>query len=154
MFCHGSTKGYLSVAGAPFPTPTPRRSEQRPPPSPLPQPASQPASASRSSLGLSSTPPLLQPFYCGASVQQRPEDAETAALEGNAAFFVFAERFQSRRSPPRFQLGYYVDNMRRAGGQGELVGEPLLLVAAQTEERLLRECLAAKARRWQFTSPV
>lgn len=53
-----------------------------------PAPSSLPASLRLSIFpGLSSTPPLLQPFYWGAS-QQRPEDAETAALKGNSGFLL------------------------------------------------------------------
>lgn len=72
---------FLSLVPHPYPHPSTGLTE--------PAPSSLPASLRLSIFpGLSSTPPLLQPFYRGASVQQRPEDAETAALKGNSSFLL------------------------------------------------------------------
>lgn len=92
------------------PHPHPSTRLTAPAPSPLP-------ASLRLSIfpGLSSTPPLLQPFYRGASLQQRPEDAETAALKGNSAFLL--STFSRVAHLHVYDSANTSDNIWRADGQ-------------------------------------
>lgn len=100
--------------------------------------------------GLSSTPPLLQPFYCGALVQQRPEDAETAALKGNCPFLF--NTFSCVAYLHVSDSANTWDNMWRADGRAGRRAGGASTASSCSDRGKIAECLAAKARRWQFTS--
>lgn len=92
--------------------------------------------------GLSSTPPLLQPFYRGASAQRRPEDAETAPLKGNSAFLWSAFlRVAILHASDSLNPSYDVWRADGQAGRRVAGGSPPQL-AAQTRGKIAgRECV-------------